>query len=287
LPYLYSALVGAQAQERGAAAKTISKIQPNLLDDAPPLLLEAFVALLWDQFQFPVAQVIKALKRVKLPDGMKVGVRRRLWTIILAYAQTANQQAFLVQAIDTFTAGFLSDDQRAGKAGEVLVKILEGHEVVHFYRELRHLAYLFKRLPAFGRLVVKALTEPNYRHLDGTVELLRDLPAATVVANSAALETLVSALSLEREEWRIGQVLIEAFTRSGLWEEVLRAIDAMLAKVDDVPRNRRRRLHLATVRAAVEVERAAAQGKLDEIARLTKAWREASKRDREEASRGD
>ena len=135
--------------------------------------------------------------------------------------------------------------------------------------------------------MVKALDEPNYRHLDGTVELLRDLPAATVVANAAALEALVSALSLEREEWRIGQVLIEAFTRSGLWEEALRAIDAMLAKVDDVPRNRRRRLHLATVRAAVEVERAAAQGKIDEIAGLAKSWREVSKREREEANRGD
>jgi hypothetical protein len=119
------------------------------------------------------------------------------------------------------------------------------------------------------------------------VELLRDLPAAPVVANAAALEALVSALSLEREEWRIGQVLIEAFTRSGLWEEALRAIDAMLAKVDDVPRNRRRRLHLATVRAAVEVERAAAQGKIDEIAGLAKSWREVSKREREEANRGD
>jgi len=287
LPYLYSALVGAQALERGAAAKTIGEILPNLLDDAPPLLLEAFVALLSDHFQFPVAQVVEALERVKLPDEMKANVRGRLWMIILAYAQTASQQAFLVQAIDTFARGFLSDDQRAGKAGEALIKILEGHEVVHYYRELRHLAYLFKRLPAFVRLVVKALTEPNYRHLDGTVELLRDLPAATVVANAAALEALVSALSLEREEWRIGQVLIEAFTRSGLWEEALRAIDAMLAKVDDVPRNRRRRLHLATVRAAVEVERAAAQGKIDEIAGLAKSWREVSKREREEANRGD
>jgi hypothetical protein len=103
----------------------------------------------------------------------------------------------------------------------------------------------------------------------------------------AALETLVLALSLEREEWRIGQVLIEAFTRPGLWDEALRAIDAMLVKVEDVPRNRRRRLHLAAVRAAVEVERAVAQGKLDGIAGLANAWREASKRDQEEANRGD
>ncbi len=119
------------------------------------------------------------------------------------------------------------------------------------------------------------------------MELLQQLPAATVAANAAAFEDLASALSFEREEWRLGQILIEAFTRSGLWDEALRLIDAMLANVDDVPRNRRRRLHLATVRAAVELEHAVTQGRLDDVAGFAKVWREASKGDQEEASRGD
>jgi hypothetical protein len=287
LPYLYSALVGASTIERGAAAKTIGKIQQKLLEDAPPLLLEAFVALLSDQYLFPMMETVKALERVRLPDGLEADVRLRLWVIICAYTKTVDQQRVLVQAIDTFTAQFISDDQCAGKAGEALIEILEGHDVGHYYSELRHLAYRFKKQRAFGRLVVKALLEPNYRHLDGTVELLGNLPAVTVVANAAALEALVGGLSLERKEWWISQVLIEAFTRSALWDEALRAIDAMLAKVEDVPRNRRRRLHLATVRAAVEVERAVAQGKLDDIAGLADAWRKASKHDQEESNRGD
>ncbi len=287
LPYLYSALIGASTFERAAAAKTIGKIRPKLLGDAPPLLLEAFVALLSDQYLLPIRETIEALKRVQLPDEMKAEVRARLWTIILSYARTADQQDFLVQAIDTFTMAFLSDAQRGGGIGEALIKILEGHDVVHAYRELRHLAHRFKTQPAFGRLVVKALLEPNYRHMDGTMELLQQLPAATVAANAAAFEDLASALSFEREEWRLGQILIEAFTRSGLWDEALRIIDAILAKVDDVPRNRRRRLHLTTVRAAVELERAVARGRLDDVAGLAKAWREASKRDQEEATRGD
>ena len=61
----------------------------------------------------------------------------------------------------------------------------------------------------------------------------------------------------------------------------------MLVKVEDVPRNLRRRLHLATVHAAVKVERAVAQGKLNDIAGLADSWRTASKRYQEEASRGD
>lgn len=277
LSYLYSALVGASMLERGAGAATIGKIQPKLLEDAPPLLLEAFVALLADQYQYPVSEAVKALERMRLPDGLKVTVGLRLWSIILAYAKTANQQHFLVQAIDTVTARFLSDAQLAGKAGAAIVDILEPHDVTHYYRELRHLAYRFKRQPQFGRLVVKALLKPDYRHLDGTVELLRDLPAGAVVANAAALEGLVEALNLEREDWQIGQVLVEAFTRSRLWEQALRIVDAMIAKVADVPRNRRQRLHLAMVRAAVEVEWAVAQGKLDEVAALARTWREAAK----------
>lgn len=287
LPHLYSTLVGASTFERAAAAKAIGKIRPRLLDDAPPLLLEAFVALLSDQFLLPIREAIEALERVQLPEEMQAEVRTRLWMIILSYAQTAGQQAFLVQAIDTFTMVFLSDAQRAGTIGEALVKILEGHEVVHTYRELRHLAYRFKTQPAFGRLVVKALLDPNYRRMDGTMELLQSLPAATVVANAAAFEDLASALSFEREEWRLGQILIEAFTRSGLWDGALRIIDIMLVRVDDVPRNRRRRLHLATLRAAVELERAVAQGRLDDVTGLAKAWRQASKRDQEEANHGD
>lgn len=287
LPYLYSALVGASTFERGAAAKTIGKIQHKLLEDAPPLLLEAFVALLSDQFLFPMVETVEALERVRLPDGLEADVRLRLWMIIQAYAKTVDQQRVLVQVIDTFTVQFISDDQRAGNVGEALIEILEGHDVDHYYGGLSRLAYRFKKQSAFGRLVVKALLEPNYRHLDGTVELLGDLPTATVVANAAALEALVGALSLEHEEWWVGQVLIEAFTRSALWDEALRAIDAMLVKVEDVPRNRRRRLHLVTVRAAVDVEHAVTQGRLDDIAGLADAWRKTLKRDQEEANRGD
>ena len=287
LPYLYSALVSASTFERAAAAKTIGKIRPKLLGDAPPLLLEAFVALLSDQFLFPVREAIEAMERVQLPEEMKAGVRARLWAIIISYAKTADQQRFLVQAVDTFSMVFLSDAERAGGIGEALIKILEGHEVAHAYGKLRHLAYRFKTQPAFGRLVVKALLEPNYRHLDSTMELLQRLPATTMVANAAAFEDLASALSFERDEWRLGQILIEAFTRSGLWDGALRIIDVMLARVDNVPRNRRRRLHLATLRAAVELERALAQGKLGDVMGLAKAWREASKRDQEEASHGD
>ncbi len=286
LPYLYSALVGASTFERGAAAKTIGKIQQNLLEDAPPLLLEAFVALLWDQYLLPMVETVEALERVRLPDDLQASARSRLWMIILSYAKTTDQQRVLVRVIDTFTARFILNDQRVGKASERLIGILEGHDVGHYYRELRHLAYRFKKQPAFGRLVVKALLDPNYRDLEGTMELLGKLPAETVVANAGSLEALSRALSLEGKEWRIGQILIEAFTRSALWHETLGLIDAMESKVEDVPRNLRRRLHLATVRAAVKVEYAVAQGKLDDIAGLADGWRTTSKRYQEELSRG-
>jgi len=285
LPYLYSALVGVSTFERGAAAKAIGKIRQKLREDAPPLLLEAFVALLSDQYLLPMFETVKALERVRLPESLQAMARLRLWLIIHSYAKTAEQQGVLVQAIDTFTAQFISGDQRAGRPGEALIEILERHDLGHYYSKLRYLAYRFKNQPAFGRLVVKALLDPNYRHLDGTIELLRHLPAATIVANVAALEAFVGALSLEREEWRIGQTLVEVFTRSALWDEALRIIDAMLAKVGDVPRNRRRRLHLATVHAAVKVERAVAQGKLADVVGLADIWRKASKLD-QEANRG-
>ena len=58
LPFLYSALVGASTLERGAAAKTIGEIQHKLLEDAPPLLLEALVALLWDKYFFPMVETV-------------------------------------------------------------------------------------------------------------------------------------------------------------------------------------------------------------------------------------
>lgn len=287
LPYLYSALVGASTFERGAAARTIGKIDPKLLDDAPPLLLEAFVALLSDQYLLPMLETVEALERVRLPDTMQDGVRLQLWAIIQAYAKTAKHQRVLIQAIDTFTAEFISEIEMAGKLGQALVQILEGQDVTHYYSELSSLAHRFKGQPAFGRLVVKALEEPNYRRLDRMIELLGELPAATVQANAAAFEGLVGMLSLEREEWRIGQVAIEAVTRSGLQQHALRMIDAMLAKIDDVPRNLWRRLHLAVVRAAVDIEWAAAEGRLDDIAALAQAWREASAREQEAAGRDE
>lgn len=287
LPHLYSALVGASTLERGAAARTIGEIQDKLLEDAPPLLLEAFVSLLWDQYLFPIEEVVEALRQVHLPDDLNAAVRARLWVIICSYATTSDKQHFLLQAINTFTAQFASDDQLAGEIGETLVEFLERHDVSDYYRELRHLAYRFKQQPTFGRLVMKALLDPDYRDLGDTVEVLGDLPVTTVVANSIELEALIEVLSLEYEEWWISQILIEVFTRSGLWNEALRAIDAMLGRIEDLPRNRRRRLHLKTVRAAVEVEHAVAQGKLGDIAVLATTWRAASTLDQEDANLAD
>ena len=106
------------------------------LRGAPPLLLEAFVALLSDRYQYPVSEAVKALERVRLPEAMKTSVGIRLWSTVLVYAKTANQQAFLVQVIDAMTMGFLTEDQRAGKAGAAIVSILEFHEVGHYHREL-------------------------------------------------------------------------------------------------------------------------------------------------------
>jgi len=80
-------------------------------------------------------------------------------------------------------------------------------------------------------------------------------------------------------------VIIEAFTRSGLWDEALRMVDTMLARLVDVPRNRSRRLHLASLRAAVEIERAVAGRSLEDITSLAGTWREASARDQEERNR--
>ena len=287
LPPLYSALVGASTLERAAAAKTIGKMRPRLLADAPPLLLEAFIALLSDRFILPVSEAVEALEQVQLPDDLKAEVRQHLGTIVTAYAKTSDHQSFLVQAVDTLTSSFLTEAERAGKTGAALIRILEGHALGHYYRELRHFAYRFRGQPAFGRLVVKALEDPNYRHLDGTLDLLRDLPAVTVVANAAGLESLIPMLTLDGHEWLVSQVLVEAFTRSGLWDETLRMVEAMLARLNDVPRNRSRRLHLATLRAAVRVERAVATGALEDIAALAPAWRDASARDQEERTRGE
>lgn len=285
LPALYSALVGASTFERGAAARTIGKMRQRLLDDAPPLLLEAFVALLSDQFLLPVSEAMEALERIDLPDGLRAEVRGRLGALVVAYAKTSEHPSFLVQAIDTLTTNFLSDDERAGRTGEALIKILETHALADYYRELRAFAYRFKHQPAFGRLVLKALEEPTYRHLDGTVDLLSELSDEAVVASAAGLEALIGTLSLEAHEWRISQVIIEAFTRSGLWDEALRMVDTMLARLVDVPRNRSRRLHLASLRAAVEIEHAVAGRSLEDIASLAGIWREASARDQEDRNR--
>lgn len=287
LPPLYGALVGASTLERSAAARALGKMSSRQLQNAPPLLLEAFVALLNDPFLLPVAEVIEALERVRVSEQFRAPIRAKLIVIALSYANNVEHQRFLVQTINTLASHFLTPEERNGRIGALLIGMLEPVERHHYSQDLHALGYRFRDQPAFGRLIAICLQDPSFRQHDSNIDHLRRLGAASIGANIQAFEDLIPSLDLSSRDWVVALVLIESFTRAGLWDGALRILDTMEAALPEVPNTRLRRLQVSALQTATRIERAVAATAFTEVPGLKARWREATEQMAEERQRGD
>jgi hypothetical protein len=276
IPTLYSALFGASALGRGHAASVIGAIRSRDRDDAPLLLLEAFVTLLDDPFQYPVSAVVSAMERFTLPDTLKDRVGKKLFRIILAYAQNKTESEFLVKCISLFVHSHLTEEQLKGKVGYSIVALLEGHAPKSYIDELPYFGKAFTDAPAYGRLVVKALEDDEvmaYRS-ENIIRALRSLPSALVAANREALLRVDLRASNMNLKTQLYVVLVEVFTGAGDWDAAEQIAHTALSNIPDTRRERRKRLTIRLVLAAVAYERAIAEGRLQDLTQRSTDWKD-------------
>jgi hypothetical protein len=275
LPALYGALVGASAGTRGAAAKVVGEIPSRLLDDAPRLLLEAFVALLWDPYQYVLASAVSALERTPLPPPFESQVGDRLLRLVAAYADELGQSEFLVDCVGLVLRRHLTEDQRAGRAGAWIIEVLARHAPKAYARELSGFGRLLATQPTFGTLVVAALRDQEALPLRGedVIQALRGLAAPAIAAVREDLIAIGEGAPALDPEVRLAETLIEVFTSAGDWTGAQAIADAKPAKFTDTRRELTRRLSARLAQASVWFERAVAEGRQQDAARLAGEWR--------------
>jgi hypothetical protein len=276
LPPLYSALVGASVIARSRAAYVIGNLSKRQREDAPPLLLEAFVALLSDPFVLPISSAVSALKYIDLPTPLNIRVRARLATIIQATAESREQSAFLVSCIRFFVNRHLTPDQIAGKVGEWIVDTLARHSPKYYAKELRSFPNAFGRLPGFGRLVVASMmdTEQMSYRADDVYAALRMLDTTSLEANLEALLDMAEVSGDDEGGFTLRGVLIEVFSKVGNWSAAAQVAERAVAVVPDTRRDAIRRLTFLSLLKAVQLEQAIANRCISEVSSIAAKWRD-------------
>jgi hypothetical protein len=275
LPPLYGALVGASTLTRGSAAKVVGELPDRFVDDAPPLLLEAFVALMNDPYVYVVTSVISALRRTPLPEPLHTQVQRRLVSLIGAYADDRQHSDFLVDAVRLLVGQYLTEAQLAGRPGAWVIDILARHSPKAYAEHLPGLGRALGAIPAFGRLVLAALQDGerlSYRG-DDVVSALRQLSPAAIAPVRDDLQAVGEGAPALDPEVRLAVTLIEVFSAAGDWAAAQAIADAAVAQFGETRREYTRRLAAQLTQAAVAFERAISEGRAGEVDTLGGAWR--------------
>lgn len=273
LPELYAALVGSSARLRAAAARVVGELGHRLIDDAPELLLEAFLALLLDPFVIVHQAAVDALERTSLPEGMKGRVANSLLTLIAVYARENERRSdeFLVDCIALYAARYASKENVRGLLGKWLLATLSKVRAEAIAKELYTLSMVLGDVEGFGALLIgmiknkQAMSYANERIL----ETFAELSASAVAAVKADIEKVAVALS-GNPKW--SAVFVEILTRAGAWTEAARVADAAHASIPDTTRMHPMKLNANLLRVAARYEKAIAAGDQQATEDLALQW---------------
>lgn len=275
LPHLYSALVGSSNLMRAAAAGVVGRLDHRRVEDAPELLLEAFLALLLDPFVIVHREAVSALRRIDLPERLERQARNALLMLIGAYAigNDRSSDDFLVDCIRLYAGSYATEEQIRGRLGRWLLAMLGKAGAGAVARGLYSLFRTLGTVEGFGALLLRLVQDEDAMNSQGSriLQALGELPAETVFAEKAEIERVAVALAGKPE---LSAVFVEVLTRAGAWAEAVRVADAAHAGLRGTTRERPRKLAADLVRLAARYEQAIADGDQAASEDLARQWRE-------------
>jgi hypothetical protein len=291
LPQLYTALVGSPVALRAAAAYAIGELDSRQIDNLPGLVFEAFLPLLLDPNVMVHQHAAHALRRGGLRAEFRQRAKEALFTLIVAYARSHNNDRFLIECLDFYIDHFADPDEFRGRLGAWLISVLElvkpwvvAKEILTFARSLRtHGGYV----PLLIRLLGDAEAwEMEHEYL---TRAIAELPANAVQRHLPAWSAL--AAGLDAQERGLRGRLIELFTRAGAWDAAAVVARSLEDALPEDAWNRQAKLAAGQIRIATDLEAALAVGALDRVSDLRAEWQglaEAIERDwTENAERRD
>ncbi len=277
LPYLYYGLVGPSARVRAYAAEVLGEMPHQ---NIPPLVYEAFSALLLDPFVVVHTAAVQALTRLQLPDELRGRASLALLNLVRCYAQKSGEDKFLVDCVRELAYEIRRVGNVNGEVGRYLVKVLLEVDPLYLNGEIHSIGHALGRAEGFADLLLKLIPQvdvQNHRH-ERELSLLSELPDAAILSRRAAFEKLGVDIAPERP-W-LAAYIIEQLARVGAWSEARHVAQAG-ENLDATTHNESRRIYMTSMRVTAAFEEAIAECRTEDLGVLVQQWEENAKRQEE------
>jgi hypothetical protein len=276
LPSLYSALVGTSVSRRGSAARAVGEMPRRQRENAPDLLLEAFVTTLSDPYVYVHRSAVTALRCMRLPATFDARIREYLWTILLAHEKDPHRQDIVLDCIKLLAGRYLTAEERARSEGAFLVRLLARMPSWQVSRDVDLFAGQLAHARGLVDFLVAHLLDPKTTDYgeDRVLKALAGLPVDVIYVHRRRLAEIPVG-SDRGARFRVLDV-IEILTRSGAWAEAEQMAAAAVAAIPDTVREASQRLMFELAHAGAAFEHALAKGEYDRAAQFATRWREAS-----------
>lgn len=277
LPHLYYGLVGPSSRVRAYAAEALSDMRH---DNIPPLVYEAFSALLLDPYVVVHQAAVDALGHLELPEELQGRAAQALLNLVKYYSQKSGEDRFLIECVRELAYELRRLREAKGKVGQYLVQVLLKTDPLYLKSNIRSLGNSLGKTEGFVDLVLKLLPglDGHNHHREDELRLLAELPDAAILSRRDAFEELGMDVASDRP-W-LAAYIVQELARAGAWSEASRVADAG-AKVEPTVYNESRLIYMTFMKITAAFEEAIAEGRSNALEALSKQWEENVKREEE------
>lgn len=278
LPHIYYALVGPSVILRSYAATALGKADQT---NVPPLVYEAFLALLTDPYVMVHKAAVHAFHYIHLPEGLRGRAALGLLNLIRYYSQKSDEDRFVVECVEQLAFQLRHLDKAESGVGQYLIEVLLNVDPLYLDNAIRLLSGPLGGTEGFVDLLLKVIPRIDSRDYDHDYKLrmLEELSDKVVLSRKTAFEDLGKKLALEKP-W-LAVPIIEVLTRVGAWAEARRIAEVGTDQAEPTLYNEAHRIWMKYLGIAVAFEETIVDGNAHDLGAFVKQWEANAKREQE------
>jgi hypothetical protein len=260
----YRALMDESTIVRASAVQAWENVPYALVDNFPDLFFEAYSILLTDPYVIVHKSAVRALRHRSLPKEKRDLIKRGIWNLIIYYSQQKKKEDFLVDCIEAYAYLCLSLEERKGKTGAILTRILLDLDGSPLYHAVERMHRGFRDVPGFLKVALKGIQDGYTRSItvDYCTSAILEAPPSELQANVCDIKKAFEALRPFRREGFVEALLYAAaLTKAGDYAGASACFEQMLEDVPVETRNEQLRREISLVATASGIEQAIGSGK--------------------------
>ena len=234
---------------RGNAAKAIGNAPYELRRDFPGLLFEIYLVFLTDPNIHVHKSAVHELRIHAFPEDLKQRLAICLINLILVYKTEETDGHFLIECMEHYAHGCLTDTQLSGNEGRFLVQIIGQLDDMNACQAVERLGNSLKDTPGFVNLCAKCL-QGNWAHQINSKQDIFYLLLGRVPQNrlrEAKAELVDTAKSFPDNRLHLAGQIVVLLAKTGCWTETIHVCQHMLSVIPDTRLNLSMRLYFESL----------------------------------------